>query len=86
MNGFTPKNIGHLESVRKIKSADMTYMNGEVHNAGYDKREWEGQHLFLESDVQVLWNQLQAARETIVLQNKAIESLLTVKKLLEVEQ
>ncbi len=85
MNGFTPKLIGHIDSVRKIKVGDFTYMNGEVHNAGYDKKEWAGQHLYLESDVQMLWNQLQAARETIVQQNKAIESLLTVKKLFEVE-
>lgn len=83
MEPFFPKSIGHLESIVRIKKVGADHSNGVIHKPQYIYRPIDGQHLYVEEDVQMLWNQLQAARETINLQNKAIESLLTVKKLFE---
>jgi hypothetical protein len=83
MNGFFPKSIGHIESVRRLTPSSGASMYGDVPPCMHADEKARGQHLYLESDVQMLWSQLQASREAIVLQNKAIESLLTVKKLFE---
>ena len=79
---FTSKTIGHIQSVYRFYS-DICRSFGEVSAPCWVHGKDRESHLYLEKDVQMLWDQLQAARQTIDLQNKAIESILTAQKILK---
>jgi len=84
MNNFVPKHVGHIQSICRVRHPDKNdFGDGSISRPQYAYRDCYGQHLYLEEDVQMLWDQLQAARETIKLQSTAIESILTARKLLE---